>query len=459
MAQENEMSNVSLRILLSVYACEPGKGSEPGVGWRWAIEMARLGHDVCVLTRQNNRVAIERALQIAPLPGIEFIYYDLPSWARRWKRNGRGVHLYYLQWQIGAYHVASRAHAAHPFDAVHHLTFGVLRQPSLMGRLGIPFVVGPLGGGETAPLALRQSFPLRSRFSEWLRDLSNRVCRHDPLVRSMLQHADIVLCKTPESLAWIPERYRAHSRCLLEIGVDVVAEEKEPSFSVSDGSRPALRLVFVGRFLVWKGMDLGLRALALLRERGVDATLTMIGQGPAKDHWQALAVELDIAAAIDWVPWMEREKLMDAYASFDALLFPSLHDSSGNVVLESMANGLPVVCLDLGGPAQIVNEECGVIIDTRGLSVDQVADSLAWSLEYLARWPAWRKALRKGTRRRVIQFEWKTVVGRVWSDDGVGTALVHAARERARLTADADAFADADPRARPAERTARRNIT
>ena len=447
------MSNVSLRILLSVYACEPGKGSEPGVGWRWAVEMALLGHNVCVLTRQNNRAAIERALQNVRLPGIEFIYYDLPSWARRWKRNGRGVHLYYLLWQIGAYHVARRAHTALPFDAVQHLTFGVLRQPSLMGRLGIPFVAGPLGGGETAPLALRQSFPLRSRFSEWLRDMGNRVCRHDPLVRSMLRQANIVLCKTPESLAWIPARYRAHSRCLLEIGVDVVANEKEPLFSVTVGDRPALRLVYVGRFLVWKGMDLGLRALAQLRERGIDATLTMIGQGPAKDHWQALAAELDIDAAIDWVPWMEQEKLMNAYASFDALLFPSLHDSSGNVVLESMANGLPVVCLDLGGPAQIVNEECGVVVGTRGLSIDQVVDSLARSLEYLARWPAWRKALRKGARRRAMQFEWRTVVGRVWSDDGVGTALVHAARERSRLAA--DPFADAAPCARKA----RRNIT
>jgi glycosyltransferase involved in cell wall biosynthesis len=414
-------------------------------------------HKVCVLTRQNNRAAIERALQNAPLPGIEFIYFDLPAWARRWKRNGRGVHLYYLLWQIGAYRVARRAHTVLPFEAVHHLTFGVLRQPSLMGRLGIPFVAGPLGGGETAPLALRQHFPLRSRFSEWLRDMGNRVCRHDPLVRSMLRHANIVLCKTPESLAWVPERYRAHSRCLLEIGIDVVADEKEPVFSVTVGGRPALRLVYVGRFLVSKGMDLGLRALAQLRERGIDATLTMIGHGPARDHWQALAVELDIAAAIDWVPWMKQEDLMNAYASFDALLFPSLHDSSGNVVLESMANGLPVVCLDLGGPAQMVNDECGIVIGTRDLSVDQVVDSLARSLENLARWPAWRNALRKGARCRAMQFEWRTVVGRVWSDEGVGTALVHATRERSRPGA--EEFTDAAPCGRPAGRTARRNNT
>jgi glycosyltransferase involved in cell wall biosynthesis len=149
--------------------------------------------------------------------------------------------------------------------------------------------------------------------------------------------------------------------------------------------------------------------------------------------------------------------LMNAYASFDALLFPSLHDSSGNVVLESMANGLPVVCLDLGGPAQMVDDQCGIVVGTRGLSVVQVVDSLARSLEQFARGPGWRTALRKGARRHVMQFEWSTVVGRVWSDDGVGTALVHATRERSRLGA--DAFADGAPCARPAGRTARRNIT
>ena len=48
-----------MKILLSAYACEPNKGSEPGVGWHWALELGYLGHDVWVLTRANNRPAIE----------------------------------------------------------------------------------------------------------------------------------------------------------------------------------------------------------------------------------------------------------------------------------------------------------------------------------------------------------------------------------------------------------------
>ena len=50
-----------MKILVSAYACEPGKGSEPGAGWLWARAAARR-HEVWVLTRANNREAIEAAL-------------------------------------------------------------------------------------------------------------------------------------------------------------------------------------------------------------------------------------------------------------------------------------------------------------------------------------------------------------------------------------------------------------
>jgi hypothetical protein len=86
----------SLKLLMSAYACEPGKGSEPGVGWRWALEAARLGHEVWTLTRENNRPGIEAALAglgAGLASRLHFVYYDLPPRLRGWKRNGRGVHL------------------------------------------------------------------------------------------------------------------------------------------------------------------------------------------------------------------------------------------------------------------------------------------------------------------------------------------------------------------------------
>ena len=160
-----------LKVLISAYACEPGKGSEPGVGWNVAREMAKH-HDIWVLTRANNRPAIEAELAENPVPGLHFAYYDLPRWAKWWKRGGRGVQLYYYLWQLGAYRVARRLHREVGFDLAHHVTFVKYWAPSLVSRLPVPFVWGPVGGGESAPKAFWDDFGPEGRRYERLRELA-----------------------------------------------------------------------------------------------------------------------------------------------------------------------------------------------------------------------------------------------------------------------------------------------
>jgi hypothetical protein len=64
-----------MKVLLSAYACEPNKGSEPGVGWQWTLEIARLSYDVWMLTRANNRENIEAELaKMPPITNLHFIY-------------------------------------------------------------------------------------------------------------------------------------------------------------------------------------------------------------------------------------------------------------------------------------------------------------------------------------------------------------------------------------------------
>ena len=70
-------------------------------------------------------------------------------------------------------------------------------------------------------------------------------------------------------------------------------------------------------------------------------------------------------------------KFLRLYDSHDLLLFPSLHDSAGCVVLEALCHGMPVACLDLGGPKDIVTPQSGIIVNTRGLTTAQVAARLA----------------------------------------------------------------------------------
>ena len=90
------------RVLVSSYACEPGRGSEPGVGWNWVRQIARH-NPTWIITRWNNKAPIERALEQDPLPNAHFVYFDLPRWASWWKKGARGLHLYYYLWQLAAF--------------------------------------------------------------------------------------------------------------------------------------------------------------------------------------------------------------------------------------------------------------------------------------------------------------------------------------------------------------------
>src|ERR1700683_2444848 len=98
MSGRAQLDVLRLRVLLSAYACEPGRGSEPGVGWNWIRELAKFD-EVWVMTRSNNREPIERALTAEPIDGAQFVYYDLPRWLRFWKKRQRGIRLYYYLWQ------------------------------------------------------------------------------------------------------------------------------------------------------------------------------------------------------------------------------------------------------------------------------------------------------------------------------------------------------------------------
>jgi glycosyltransferase involved in cell wall biosynthesis len=84
------------------------------------------------------------------------------------------------------------------------------------------------------------------------------------------------------------------------------------------------------------------------------------------------------------------------------------------VVLEALEQGLPVICLKLGGPGQIVNETCGRVISIEGKSEDEVVESLAEAIMELQQDKALLKQLSEGAIKRAAEFTWKKTVARVY---------------------------------------------
>ena len=261
-----------MRLLAFAYACEPIEGSEPGAGWMWARMLARHA-DTWVITRSNNREPIEAAIDETPERGtLHFVYVDLPTWARFWKRGSRGLRLYYLLWQMAALRSARRLHEADRFDLVWHLTLANAWLGSSAALVGPRFVLGPVGGGVAPPWSLIWATGVRSMISEVMRGAGRVVGRYvNPLARLAWRRADVVLVQNPETVAWLPRKHRIRARVFPNV---VFAGETLDDGS-SAGERPRTAL-FVGRLLAWKGADLVKQKRATV---GLDDPADAFGEG------------------------------------------------------------------------------------------------------------------------------------------------------------------------------------
>ena len=391
-----------MKILISAYACEPGRGSERGVGWNVAREDARY-HEVWVLTRPDeSKEAIESELAINPVPNLHFVYFTLPFWqdSMRWGQSG-AMQIHYYLWQIQAYFVAHRLHKKIGFDLCHHVTFVKYSSPSFLSLLPIPFILGPVGGGESAPPQFWQDFSWRAKMYELARNIVRYIGERDPFVRLTIRKSAVVRATTEDT-----------AKCLYKMGaskVDVVPEvgllknevEILSQYPLPDGQ--PIRFISVGRLLHWKGFHLGLIAFA--KARLPDAEYWIIGDGPELERLKSLASEYGVAKQVKFWGRLPREDTLVKLSASHVLVHPSLHDSGGWVCIEGMAAGRPVIALNIGGPAVQINDQTGFRIEAN--NPDQATQDIASVMINLAGDPKLRVEMGLSGREFVHQnYDW-----------------------------------------------------
>jgi glycosyltransferase involved in cell wall biosynthesis len=389
-----------MKLLISAYACAPHHGSEHAGGWNWTTEAHRLGHEVWALVSPAHRNAIEKvAGDDATAANIHWVFPEVSYWRLKPATEPKWERTYNLLWQRSALRRARQLHENIGFDVIHHLTWGGIRAPTFLGSLGPPLILGPIGGGETSPSSLRDEFSLRGKVLETLRDLSNATININPLLRVGLKQAAVVFTKTSDTRDLLSKIVPHKSAVFIEVGIP------KTQIGYSRGLCQAQpRVLYAGRLLYWKGVHIAVRAFSEILQRFPNARFTIVGRGPEEVRLKANAISRNMSDNVDFIPWLPQRELNKLYESHDLLLFPSLHDSSGWVAIEALCHGLPVVCLDLGGPKDIVTPNSGVIIKTSGLNTDQVASSMASEISDLFASPARLASLSAGAISRANEF-------------------------------------------------------
>lgn len=393
-----------LKILISAYACSPYKGSEPGVGWGFIAALA-VHHDLWVIVEEEKfRADIERYLAEHPAFGERVHFHFIHKQRNRALRKlwPPSYYRYYRRWQRDALTLAKKLHVEIGFDLAHQLTMVGFREPGYLWQLGIPFVWGPVGGMGLFPWRFMHKIGTYGALYYLGYNLYNLVqMRLLSRPRLAAQAAGVgLLAATSENRKSIQDYWGYPSTVLPEVGL--------PGAPIHHtlARRPdePLRIVWSGQHTPGKALNLGLEALARLP---ADAAwqLDIIGTGPRTGAWAGLTTRLGISQNCRFHGWLKRDEALAVMKSAHVMLITSLRDLTSTVTIEALSLGLPIVCLDHCGFADVVNEQCGikVPITTPGKAVDGLTTAIA----RLAKDENFRHALAEGAIRRAQDYSWE----------------------------------------------------
>ncbi|TAE86065.1 MAG: glycosyltransferase family 1 protein [Verrucomicrobia bacterium] len=404
---DREAAARRLRILLSAYACEPCKGSEPGTGWNLALALSK-SFEVTVVTRTNNRASIEAGLSSESGPRPQFIYHDLPSIFRRLKKMGLlSTQVYYALWQRALGKDLPHQLELRNFDIFHHITFNSFEvAPGLLARFAGVKIWGPIGGGQSLPPALAATLGLKSRIKERLRTLRIRLSRWNPRLVRQLESCDRVLFANDETRDLFETAAVKSSGQMIDVGVDPAR------FAPTLDSRPGHRIFSAGNFEPRKGSRLLLLAFQKAHELNPTLRLRLAGDGPELPRERAWVASEGLQDVVSFAGRRTHAQMAEEFAMADIFVFPSIRDTSGAIVLEAMACALPVVCLDHQGARLMVGDDAGIRVKTDSLKT--AVEGLAAAVLTLSSDAALRELLGRQARERVMtEFTWKNKAERL----------------------------------------------
>ena len=362
-----------MKILLSALACDPGKGSELEVGFR-ALLAAASRHEVWVLTNSAAVPSVRHALDeygYADRVHLEGIYFEVDD-AMYPQLTAPRFHWYYDRWQRKAAARAAELDRHIDFDIVHHVTLAANWTRAGVTVVDKPLVWGPLGGGVEMPVKLVGELGWRGIFEEAARLTTRRLLARIGPARLTRERAVVIFAQNEDTarLMGIDDGRLS----VLSNATSVDVREIHPT-----GTRRS-DVVFAARLLPWKGGRLAVRSLRYVRHPNV--VLRIFGEGPEQGRIARAAHRWGVADRVRFEGHVDRAELLRTVATAGVFLHPAFHDEAGLAVAEALSLGTPVVCLDRGGPPELLRHWPGAhaaMISTQ--SADNTARAIAASID------------------------------------------------------------------------------
>lgn len=390
-----------MNVLIIAYSVDKNDISESQMAFEW-ISRLSLHANLWVITTGSR---LHETCGLESMPNVTLVKLQPRVIFRRFDSFDRAVHPGYVEFYLRARKAVRKVLAENAIDLCHHLAPQSPRFPSPLQGCGRPYIVGPIHGGVKPPAVMKE---LRGREGSLflLRKLDGIRNRWDLLLRRTFEGAAVTVASAPYAGVAPPASYCTTTRILPGTAVPLPAKFQRHD-SKSDGP---VRFIYAGRLVPSKGVELMIEAFSHCTS--TNTTLSIYGSGELETFYKELALKWRIDERVQWLGFVSQEQLIEEFSNADVFLFPSLKEAMGTVVLEAMGAGLPVICVDSGGPGYAVTEVTGIKVSLG--SKTKMRDDLADAIDRLASSQELRREMGRNARSRVAtEFTWDAVVNKM----------------------------------------------
>ncbi|MCF8566048.1 glycosyltransferase family 4 protein [Alicyclobacillus tolerans] len=234
------------------------------------------------------------------------------------------------------------------------------------------------------------------------------------LARKALSIADVVVVNSRYLKRLIEQKHRMATASwnvrVIYPGVELDRFDKSHAGkNLSTGAsrapnpRSPFHILYVGRVIRQKGVDVLVDAIRQLHGRKIPVELTVVGKTPPWERNYAKKIRASAKnLPIRFKGFVSPQKLPQSYWQADVLVCPSQwREAFGLVNVEALAAGLPVIASRLGGIREIVDDTCGILVPSY-----RSARSFANAIEQLQSNPGLHEKLKQGAKKRAAEFTW-----------------------------------------------------
>lgn len=381
--------DTKLKVLIIAEAANPEWTSVPLIGWSLSFAIAQE-FDAHLVTQIRNKEAIERT---GWTEGNEFTaidselfsapLYKMATSIRRGKQLAWTVataagsvsypYFEYLCWRQFKTRLA-----AGEFDLVHRVTPVSPTAPSYLAKklkkLGVPFIVGPINGGVAWP---KQYMDRMKKEGEWLSKI-RWLYKVLPGYRSLRRDASALISGSYATQSELPNSTRGKQFYIPENAIDT---QRFPYDGRKTFHKP-LRAIFIGRLVPYKGVDIAIDAMIDFLKSG-ELTFEIYGDGPEKAQIEQQIRDNNVHDSVNLVGFIDHKSLQESIQNAHILVFPSIREFGGGVILEAMALGIVPIVADYAGPGELVKGRYGykVPLDDRAGLVAGFRETIATILQ------------------------------------------------------------------------------